>query len=188
MTRLVGTSATIKRQGDAADPANALALSLSAGIAEHPDFLEVWEPAVVMPMTVRRRDYFIELASALRAADGDLRCFRLTACEQVLRARILGRDPLEGSHEWCLGHLPSGLEMMRDRLFGQEVATCDRSPEEVAELIVAALTKSSPKDGGDLTQTMRSGSTCPLTEEVERSPARLRPRSVLRNGGGGCRR
>lgn len=36
-----------------------------------------------MPMTVWRRDYFIELAGALRAADGDLRCFRLTACKHI---------------------------------------------------------------------------------------------------------
>ena len=47
----VGTSATInpERQGDAGSPANALALSLAAGIAEHPDFLEVWEQDVLNP-------------------------------------------------------------------------------------------------------------------------------------------
>jgi hypothetical protein len=94
---------------------------------------------LVMPMTVWRHDYFIELTGALQAADGDLRCYRLTACEQVLRARILGRDPVEGSHDWCLAHLSSGLAMMRDPLFGEEVATSDRSPEEVAEVIVARL-------------------------------------------------
>ena len=94
---------------------------------------------LVMPMTIWRRDYFIELAGALQAADGDLRCYRLTACEHVLRARILGRDPVEGSRDWCLAHLTSGLAMMRDPFFGEEVATSDRSPPKVAELIVATL-------------------------------------------------
>ncbi len=101
---------------------------------------------LVMPMTVGRREYFIELAGALQAADGDLRCYRFTASEQVLRARILGRNPAEGSHAWCLAHLTSGLAMMRDPLFGEEVATSDRSPDEVAELIIATLPESSRTD------------------------------------------
>jgi hypothetical protein len=36
-------------QGDATDPVNALALSLNMGIAEHPDYLEVWEPDILNP-------------------------------------------------------------------------------------------------------------------------------------------
>ena len=95
---------------------------------------------IVMPMTVWRRDYFVELSASLRAADNDdLRCFRLTASEQVLRARILGRDPHYGPHESGLEHLTSGLAMMRDPLFGEEVVTCNRSPAEVADIIVTAL-------------------------------------------------
>jgi hypothetical protein len=81
--------------------------------------------------------------TALRAADDDVRCFCLTACEQVLRARILGRDPLEAAHEWSLRHLPTGLSMMEDPLFGEQVATCEPSPDEVAGLIVGATDESS---------------------------------------------
>jgi Beta-galactosidase len=47
----VGTAATINPgpQGDATSPVNALGLSLGTGLAEHPDFLEVWEQDVVNP-------------------------------------------------------------------------------------------------------------------------------------------
>jgi hypothetical protein len=47
----VGTSATLNPgpQGDASDPVNALSLSLTTGLAEHPDYLEVWEQDVTNP-------------------------------------------------------------------------------------------------------------------------------------------
>jgi hypothetical protein len=54
-------------------------------------------------------------------ADDDVRCFCLTACERVLRARILGRDQVEAAHEWSLRHLPTGLRMMQDHLLGRDV-------------------------------------------------------------------
>ncbi len=94
---------------------------------------------LVMPLTVWRRDYFDELAAALRMVDNDLRCFRLTAAERVLRARIIGRPISEGPHDWCIAHIPTGLALMRDAAFGEAVTTDSRSPDQVAEAIVAAL-------------------------------------------------
>ncbi|MBV9599551.1 MAG: AAA family ATPase [Chloroflexi bacterium] len=114
---------------------------LQAWHAAVPALVRVLHPShaapVVMPMTVWRRDYFTEIMTALRAADDDVRCFCLTACEQVLRARILGRDPLEATHEWSLRHLPTGLRMMQDPLFGEQVATCERSPDQVVGIVAA---------------------------------------------------
>jgi hypothetical protein len=80
--------------------------------------------------------------TGLRAADDDVRCFCLTACEQVLCARILGRDPLDAAPEWSLRHLATGLRMMHDPLLGEQLATCERSPDQVAGLIVAATAES----------------------------------------------
>jgi hypothetical protein len=47
----VGTAATVNPgpQGDPTSAVNALALSLNRGLAEHPDFLEVWEQDVLNP-------------------------------------------------------------------------------------------------------------------------------------------
>jgi hypothetical protein len=94
---------------------------------------------LVMPMTVWRRDYFAAFKAGLREVDPELQCFRLTAAEEVLRARILGRPTDDGPHDWCLAHLPAGLALMRDEAFGEAVATDGRTPEEVAEAILARL-------------------------------------------------
>ena len=94
---------------------------------------------IVMPMTVWRRDYFNELAAALRRVDTDVRCFRLMAAEDVLRARIMGRPATDGNHDWCLGHLRTGLALMRDPAFGEAVATDTRSPDQVADAVALAV-------------------------------------------------
>jgi hypothetical protein len=99
---------------------------------------------LVMPMTVWRQEYFDAVFAGLRCADADLRCFRLTASEEVLRARILRRPDADGPHEWCLAHLSSGLELMRDPRFGEEIPTDDRGPDETAEAILSALGKGWP--------------------------------------------
>jgi hypothetical protein len=98
-----------------------------------------YQCTLVMPLTLWRRDYFEELATALRKVDDDLRCFRLTAAEQVLRARIIGRPTSDGPHDWCMAHLPTGLELMRDATFGEEVTTDDRSPDQIAEVIAGDI-------------------------------------------------
>jgi hypothetical protein len=90
-------------------------------------------------MTVWRRDYFDELIAALRRVDDNLRCFRLTAAESVLHARILNSDPADGPNDWRLAHLPAGLALMRDAAFGEEIATDERDPDHVAEAILLAL-------------------------------------------------
>jgi hypothetical protein len=96
---------------------------------------------LVMSMTVWRRYYFDELFASLRKIDADLRCFRLTAEERVLRARIIGRPASESPHDWCLMHLAAGMKLMRDTAFGEDVKTDGRSPDQIAEVIAAAVEK-----------------------------------------------
>lgn len=95
--------------------------------------------ALLMPMTVLRREYFTEIADGLRLIDADLRLLRLTASEATLRERILARPQAEGPHEWALSHLPAALEAMADPLFGVEVQTDARTPAQVASLALAAI-------------------------------------------------
>lgn len=101
---------------------------------------------IVMPMTVWRRAYFDELAAAFRRVDTDVRCFRLMATEDVLRARIMGRPTSDGDHDWCLDHIHTGLALMRDAKFGQAVATNWRSPDQVANAIAIAVGPGPPGD------------------------------------------
>lgn len=103
--------------------------------------------ALIVPMTILRRDYFTEIADGLRAIDPDLQLLRLTASEETLRQRILTRPENEGPHEWALSHLPVALAAMADPLFGAEVPTDDRTPTEVAELALAAIEAQAAEPG-----------------------------------------
>jgi ABC-type branched-subunit amino acid transport system ATPase component len=95
---------------------------------------------LIMPMTVWRREYFEKLTDDLKRVTPELRCFRLTASEDVLNQRILSRPDEEGSHEWCLSHLTVGLAASQDPAFGVEIPTDNRAPAEVANAIMGKLT------------------------------------------------
>lgn len=100
---------------------------------------ETYGRTLVVPMTIWRRDYFAAITTGLRGVDPNLVCLRLTASEDVVRRRILGRPNADGPHAWCLEHLHVGLSASRDPFFGQEIPTDGRTPEEVARAIVNAL-------------------------------------------------
>lgn len=101
--------------------------------------LEVYAGPLVIPMTIWRRQYFDEIVGGLRAAGHDVRCLRLTVSRESLMERILGRPDAEGSHDWCISHVDSGLAVAADPHFGVEVATEGRSPAEVGQAIIALL-------------------------------------------------
>ena len=104
---------------------------------------------LVAPMTILRRDYFDEITAGLRGVDPELMCFRLTASEEELRARILSRPDEEGPHEWCLRHLETGVEAARDPEFGIEVVTDGRTPDDVADTILAVVSARTRIDAVD---------------------------------------
>jgi len=131
-----------------------LTRDMDADVEGRNDFQDhpLWEPMVVetarllkreygrmliIPMTVWRRDRFLRLTDGLREVDPELlRLLRLTASEDTLRGRILGRPESEGDHGWCLGRLGVCLEASRDPAFGVEIRTENRSPSEVADEIL----------------------------------------------------
>ena len=94
---------------------------------------------LVVPMTLWRHEYHAQIVGGLRSVDADVRLFRLTACDDVLRARILARADADGPHEWCLGHVASGVAAMGDDRFGTEIETDGRTPEEIADEIAALV-------------------------------------------------
>ncbi len=63
-------------------------------------------PALVIPMTIWRRDYFDSIAAGLRRVDPDLRCFRLTASEGELLRRHIVR--LGGQGDLRVAHVSRG--------------------------------------------------------------------------------
>lgn len=94
---------------------------------------------VIMPMAVWRRDYLDELLARLRRVDQDLHLFQLTAPEDELCRRVLGRPDARNGHDWWWSHLESGLAMANDAAFGEVVDTAGLSPLQVASAIAARV-------------------------------------------------
>lgn len=91
------------------------------------------------PMTVWRADVWRHLRAGFREADSGLRAFGLTATEETLRARILGRPDEDGPHDWCLRHIPVAIAALRDEGLGIEIRTDGCTPAEVGASILHAL-------------------------------------------------
>ncbi|MGI8860087.1 MAG: AAA family ATPase [Rubrobacteraceae bacterium] len=87
---------------------------------------------LVIPMTIWRRDRFERLVDGLHTVESDLRLLHLTASEETLRSRILGRPESEGNHGWCLKHLEACLEASKEPTFGTRIKTDGRIPAEIA--------------------------------------------------------
>lgn len=134
----------------------AFARRLATGVEDASDFQElaIWPLAVVanagalkdayhrdlvVPMCIWRLDRFQAISEGLRRIDPRLICVRLTATEETVRRRILGRAEADGPHEWCLSHLGRGLAAANDPRFGLEVATEGQSPEQVASAVIELL-------------------------------------------------
>lgn len=94
---------------------------------------------LIIPMTVWRADVWRQLRAGFCAADPELRAFRLTATEETLRSRILGRPEEEGPHGWCLRHMAVAIAALRDHEYGTEIPTDERTPEEIGAAILSTL-------------------------------------------------
>ena len=94
---------------------------------------------LIVPMCLWRYDYFKEITDGFRQIESTVICFRLTATPATLKSRILGRRDEDGGHEWCLGHMNSGLAAANDSRFGIEINTEGRTPNDVAESIAAHI-------------------------------------------------
>ncbi len=101
--------------------------------------IETYGRSLVIPMTIWRRDYFEEITNGWRQIDPALVCIRLTVSRNVLTSRILGRPDAEGGHDWCLRHLDVGLAAASDPAFGVAIPTDARTPNEIADAIMAAI-------------------------------------------------
>ena len=98
-----------------------------------------YEHLLIVPMTVWRADVWRQLRTGFCEADPELRAFRLTATEETLRSRILGRPEEEGPHGWCLRHMPVAIAALRDEEYGTEIPTDERTPEEIGATILGRL-------------------------------------------------
>ena len=91
---------------------------------------------LIMPLTIAHADYFREIVGGLRATEPALHHFTLTATPATLEARIRrGGEAID----WRLDHLLSGTAALAAPEFAAHIATDDRTPDAVADAIVARL-------------------------------------------------
>ena len=62
---------------------------------------EQYSRTLIMPMTIWHRPYFDEILGGLRTDDPAVHHFTLTATEETLRTRLLGRDDRPETFAWC---------------------------------------------------------------------------------------
>jgi hypothetical protein len=112
----------------------ALWRSLTVGLAirVHEEF----NRDLVIPMTLWRHDYLLEVTGGLRRNGIPLLQFQLVASRAVLTQRIMSRPTEDGSHEWCLAHLDAGLAMARNSDFGTTVDTSNRSLQDIVRQVI----------------------------------------------------
>ncbi len=95
---------------------------------------------LIMPMTIWRPDYLREVVGGLRAAVPEVHHFTLTATSATLEARIrLSGEAID----WRLAYLDRCTVALAAPQFATHIATDDRAPDEVAEVILARLSMES---------------------------------------------
>lgn len=94
---------------------------------------------LVIPMSLWRPDYFAEIMGGLRRIDPDLHHFCLVASADTIYSRLLQRGVGPGSSTWQ--HVQGCVASLAAPGYEQHIQTDDKSPEEVAQTILARLSR-----------------------------------------------
>jgi hypothetical protein len=95
--------------------------------------------AVIVPMTILDPERWDRLRATADRRGVDLATVFLSATPEVLTGRIRGRPDGEGDHDWCLRHRDAAAEAEDALAVDLVVVTDERSPVEVADIVVAHL-------------------------------------------------
>lgn len=93
---------------------------------------------VVIPMTVRRLDYYREIVDGMKSVT-EVRPIRLTASDTTLRERIVGDQRQPTAVAWRLKHLSACVDTFNDPVFGDHIGTDGRTPAKIAALILVMI-------------------------------------------------
>lgn len=93
---------------------------------------------VVIPMTVRRPDYYREILNGMKSV-AEVRPIRLTASDATLRERIAGDPAQSTTVSWRLQHLDACVDAFDDPVFGDHIGTDGRTPAKIAALILVMI-------------------------------------------------
>lgn len=93
---------------------------------------------LILPMTIWRRDYFIEVMEGLRKVDAQVHHFCLVAPLDTVLARLNGRGSSSGE-AWAAEQAPKCVASFADPIFETRIETAGVSPTVIAELIKSTI-------------------------------------------------
>lgn len=87
---------------------------------------------ILVPMTLVRPDYFVEIVGGLRASGLDLRHFTLSVSAETLRRRLWRRLDWPASKRWALARVEPSVAALAGPEFAVHIDGEDRSVAEIA--------------------------------------------------------
>lgn len=101
----------------------------------------VYGRTLVVPMTLWHRPYFEEIVDGLRQIDPHLYHFCLTARQETLFKRLAQRqhEHTEESLTWIQERFQRCIAAFESPAFAVQIATDEKSPEEIVEEIIGRI-------------------------------------------------
>jgi len=99
---------------------------------------QVYGRTLVVPMTLWHRPYFEEISAGLRQIDPHLYHYCLTARKETLIKRLAMRqhEHTPAALAWIEGHFERCILAFASPAFALQIATDEKSPEEIVEEIL----------------------------------------------------
>jgi len=89
---------------------------------------------LIVPMTIRKREYFEEIVNGFKRIDPKTYHFCLMASKETIHNRLRSRGEEDGN--WCFQQTDACLDAFEDSIFEQKIWTEDKTVNEIAEEIM----------------------------------------------------
>jgi hypothetical protein len=100
---------------------------------------ETYGRTLIMPMTIRREDYFSEVMSGLANIEPVIHHFCLTAPADVIRNRVYQRGEQQ-SGDWIFEQIEKCVSSFSSDLFEEKIDSSKMSPDQITSHIVSRVT------------------------------------------------
>jgi hypothetical protein len=94
---------------------------------------------LIMPMTIRREDYFNEVMTGLAIVDPEVHHFCLTASADVIRSRVHERGE-QPNGDWIFDQIEKCVSAFSSELFEEKIDTAKMSPHQITRHILSRVT------------------------------------------------
>ncbi len=99
--------------------------------------IEKYQKNLIVPMTIRKPDYFHAIFDGFKQLDHETYHFCLTASKATITQRLLYRGEIYGS--WAFQQTEACLDAFSSGGFGEYISTENRYVEDVVEIIMRRL-------------------------------------------------